>query len=52
MQLIDEFKRLGTRLTLPRMQQRAIQIAGDQLDSLKAHVLPPKHLIDSKTDFE
>ena len=41
-QLIDKLKRLGTRLTLPRMQQRAVQIAGDQLDSLKTHMLPPK----------
>ena len=52
MQLIDELKGLGTRLALPRMQQRAIQIAGDQLDSLKTHMLPPKPLINSKTDFE
>ena len=52
MQLIDELKGLGTRLALPRMQQRAIQIAGDQFDSLKTHMLPPKHLIKSKTDFE
>ena len=52
MQLIDELKRLVTRLTLPRMQQRAVQIAGDQLDSLKTHMLPPKHLINSETDSE
>ena len=41
MQLIDEFKGLGTRLALPRMQQRAVQIACNQLDSLKTHMLPP-----------
>ena len=41
MQLINELKGLGTRLALPRMQQRAIQIAGDQLDSLKTHMLSP-----------
>lgn len=52
MQLINELKGRGTRLALPRMQQRAIQIAGDQLDSLKTHMLPPKPLINSKTDFE
>ena len=52
MQLANELKRLGTRLTLPWMQQRAVQIAGDQLDSLKTHMLPPKHLINSETDFE
>ena len=51
-ELINELKGLGTRLALPRMQQRAIQIAGDQLDSLKTHMLPPKPLINSKTDFE
>ena len=52
MQLVDELKCLRTRLALPRMQQRAIQIAGDQFDSLKTHMLPPKHPIKSKTDFE
>ena len=41
-QLTNELKRLGTRLALPRMQQCAVQIAGDQLDSLKTHMLPPK----------
>ena len=51
-QLIDELKCLGTRLALPRMQQRAVQIARDQLDSFKTHVLPPKHLINSETDSE
>ena len=40
MQFIDEFKGLGTRLALPRMQQRAVQIACNQLDSLKTHMLP------------
>ena len=52
MQLIDKLKGLGTRLALPRMQQRAVQIACNQLDSLKTHTLPPKPLINSKTDFE
>ena len=42
MQLIDELKGLGTRLALPRMQQRAVQIACNQLNSLKAHILSPK----------
>ena len=42
MQLIDELKGLGTRLALPRMQQRAVQIACNQLDSLKTHMLSPK----------
>ena len=40
MQLIDKLKGLGTRLALPRMQQRAVQIACNQLDSLKTHMLP------------
>ena len=40
MQLIDKLKGLGTRLALPRMQQRAVQIAGNQLDSLKTHMFP------------
>ena len=42
MQLVDELKGLGTRLALPRMQQRAVQIACNQLDSLKTHMLSPK----------
>ena len=42
MQLIDKLKGLGTRLALPRMQQRAVQIACNQLDSLKTHMLSPK----------
>ena len=33
---------VGTRLALPRMQQRAVQIACNQLDSLKTHMLSPK----------
>ena len=41
MQLIDELKGLGTRLALPRMQQRAVQIACNQLDSFKTHMLSP-----------
>ena len=52
MQLINELKGLGTRLALPRMQQRAVQIACNQLDSLKTHMLPPKPPINSKTDFD
>ena len=52
MQLIDKLKGLRTRLALPRMQQRAVQIACNQLDSLKTHMLPPKHLINSKTDLD
>ena len=52
MQLIDKLKGLGTRLALPRMQQRAVQIACNQLDSLKTHMLPPKPPINSKTDFD
>ena len=41
MQLINEFKGLGTRLALPRMQQRAVQIACNQPDSFKTHMLSP-----------
>lgn len=41
MQLINEPKGLGTRLALPRMQQRAVQIACNQLDSFKTHMLSP-----------
>ena len=52
MQLVDELKGLGTRLALPRMQQRAVQIACNQLDSLKTHMLSPKPPINSKTDFD
>ena len=52
MQLINELKGLGTRLALPRMQQRAVQIACNQLDSLKTHMLPPKPPINSKTDLD
>ena len=52
MQLIDKLKGLGTRLALPRMQQRAVQIACNQLDSLKTHMLPPKPPINSKTDLD
>ena len=42
MQFVDEFKGLRTRLALPRMQQSAVQIACNQLDSLKTHMLSPK----------
>ena len=52
MQFIDELKGLGTRLVLPRMQQRAVQIACNQLDSLKTHMLSPKPPINSKTDLD
>ena len=52
MQLIDKLKGLGTRLALPRVQQRAVQIACNQLDSLKTHMLPPKPPINSKTDLD
>ena len=41
MQFIDELKGLGTRLALPRMQQRTVQIACNQLDSFKTHMLSP-----------
>ena len=41
MQLIDKLKGLGTRLALPRMQQRAVQIACNQFDSFKTHMLSP-----------
>ena len=51
-QLANEFKCLGTWLALPRMQQRAIQIACNQLDSLKTHMLSPKPPINSKTDLD
>ena len=52
MQLIDKLKGLGTQLALPRMQQRAVQIACNQFDSLEPHMFPPKHLINSKTDLD
>ena len=41
MQLVDELKCLRTRLALPRMQQRTVQIACNQLDSFKTHMLSP-----------
>ena len=51
-ELIDKLKGLGTQLALPRMQQRAVQIACNQFDSLKTHMLPPKPHINSKTDLD
>ena len=52
MQLIDKLKCLGTQLALPRMQQSAVQIACNQLDSLKTHMLSPKPPINSKMDLD